>query len=770
MTTLVVVESPGKVSKIQSILGSKYHVCASSGHIIDLDDKSISVDIKNNFEPIYQPKNDKKSIIRDLKRLYSKYQDILIATDDDREGEMIAWSIKHILELNNPKRIAFKAITKTDILNSVREPRYIDDHLVSAQKARRVIDRIVGFETTPTLYKHFKMPNLSAGRVQSVTVRRLVDREVEIEKFKQNNNESFFKTKCKFEPNIESMLHHNSNNNEIKTQSEAEDITKKCIKSEFIITKVKTSKVTRSPLPPYITSTLQQDAHKRFGFNSKMTMNIAQKLYESGLITYMRTDSVAISNDAMVDLKKYIINEYGEKYYRHVQFKTKSKNAQEAHECIRPTHVEQQQTGMPNEYEKLYKMIWMRTVACQMSPAEYDATEATISVSQLPNYYCSTTIRKLTFKGFLILGSEDHEENNNDKVLPKEGTKLILSEIVTDEHYHNHPPRFDEASLIKELEHLGIGRPSTYDKIISTITKRNYVIQSDTSGIKKTSTRFVWNKKDNQINTFVDEKTIWEDKKKYIPTYLGTNITEFLVQYFPNIMDYKFTADLEDKFDEIAGNRYTYNQLLKEFYDQFHPFVIKVMTMVKVGTNDKLLGNHDGCTYYVTVNKYGPVVKKINGDNCIYSNIYPPLTTETIKISDVIELFKYPRTLGKLEEHDILLCNGPFGYYLKHNDKNVSIKSNDITFDEAIKLVNEKERKVKFADDKYTYSINEGKFGTYIAMNDSKAGKVKNIPIPKNKRANVTTLEDIKKIIAEYNEYKKANPVVKKKPFFNKKT
>lgn len=771
MPILVVVEAPGKVSKIQSILGNEYHVCASVGHIEDLDEHSLSININNNFEPIYVPKDDKKQVIRDLKRLYKKYNDVIIATDDDREGEMIAWSIMNVLHVKNPKRITFHAITKNEILNAIKKPRMIDEYLVNAQKARRATDRIVGFETTPTLYKHFKMQNLSAGRVQSVVVRRLVDRENEIEKFMKENNTSFFKIKCKFDPNIESILYRLPDDDKVKSQDLAKNLIQKCIESEFIISKVTLSKISRSPLPPYVTSSLQQDAHKRFGYSSKTTMQLAQRLYENGLITYMRTDSVTISFDAMNEIKKYIIDKYGDRYYRYVEFKTKSKNAQEAHECIRPTHIDQLNSGLSNEYDKLYKMIWKRTIACQMSPAQYDATDAKINISKLPEYFCLATMKKIVFRGFLILGSEEDDDLTNDNLIFKEGTKLNLIEILGEEQYNNHPPRFDEGSLIKEMEKLGIGRPSTYASIMNTIQKRGYVNESDNIGIKKICTKLKWTKNDKLINIIIDEKVIWADKKKIIPTHLGKSITTFLLKYFEIIMDYKFTADMEDKFDEIAGNRYSYVQLMKEFYSSFHPLVIKAMNTTSTIDNDKYLGDSDKCKYYASINRYGPVVKKINNNGeCSYASIYKPLTQDTINLDGALELFKFPKKLGIVNDTDMLLCNGPYGYYIKYGDRNISIKDQNITYEDAIKIIDEKDNKVKFEDENNTYSINDGRYGKYIVVCNKKTKKNKNIPISgKNKNNTITSIEDISKIISNYKEYKKEHPIQKKLPYQKKK-
>lgn len=776
MTTLVIVESPGKIKKIQSILGDKYHVTASCGHLIDIDDKNykLSIDIQNGFKPSYEPKEDKKAIIRDLKRLYKKYGDIIIATDDDREGEMIAWSIKYILNLENPKRIAFKAITQNDIMNAINNPRFIDENLVNAQKARRVTDMIIGFEATPTLYKYFKTKNLSAGRVQSVAERLLVERETEIQIFKENNNKSFFKAKCKFDPDIIGDIYNKLDENKIISQDDAKKIIQKCIESEFIISKIKVSETTKSPSPPYITSTLQQDAHKRFGFSAKTTMTLAQRLYEEGFITYMRTDSVTLSNDAMNELKTHIIKEYGDKYYRRMEFKTKSKNAQEAHECIRPTHINDLSTKMGNEYDKLYKMIWKRTVACQMSPAKYEVTDATIDITKLSDYYCLATIRKLIFKGFLILGTDsDDDIVSNNKIMPEKGSKLNLIEISADEQYNNHPPRFDEATIIRELEVLGIGRPSTYASTIATILKREYANICDTPGEKKNCTKFIWKKGDGLINTLVEDKLIWGDKKKLKPTILGTSITEYLKHSFSIMMDYKFTAELENKLDEIAGDRYTYPQFMKEFYDSFHPCVIKASTTVCNINNDRLLGEHGGHKYYASKNKYGPVIKRIAQDGgCSYSGIdskEPGMTQETITLDNAINLFKYPKNIGQLNDKDIMVCHGPYGYYIKYDNENISISSGEISYEEVLQII-ETRKKVKFEDGTNTYLISEGKYGKYISVTSKKSGKPKNIPIPKDRV--VDTIDDINKIISNYLEYKKNNPGFKKggkKRFDNKK-
>ena len=718
---------------------------------------------------------------------------------------MIAWSIAYVLGIKKPKRITFDSITKTDLLKSIKEPREIDYNLVDAQKGRRVLDRIVGYELSPLLDKQLGQRNLSAGRVQSVVTRLIIDRENEIKKFMSGDLASFFKFKGTFfENNKSKSIITNLYNLEsttkdklfkgdqakIESEQESKNFLKKCMESKFIVNGIFEKTATRGPAPPFTTSTLQQDASRKLGFNVKRTMDAAQKLYEEGYITYMRTDSVNLSKDAMENIKKFVVEKYGANYYRAVEYKAKAKNVQEAHEAIRPTDaftnniIEKGKIG--SDEIKLYMLIWKRTIGSQMKPAEYNVTSIQISISKDNKHFFMTEIQNLTFLGFLIAygvtlnnnkiaeadeagedneGEEDHDETseiNKNITIPKVGTELKVNNIQGTQEYNKPPSRYDEASLVKRLDpkDLNIGRPSTYATIINKIIMREYVKKTDLAGVEKDILTLTWAGSAKEINEEKGKITLGKEKNKFVPTHLGIMVTNFLIAYFSKIMDYKFTASMEDKLDEIAAGEIKWYKVMKEFYDEFHPLVLKVLQS-KTIIEDKytrVIGKdpETGIDIIATMGKYGPMIKIcVSASKCKYAPIKEPLTIETITLDDALKLFEFPKELGKYEKKKVLLNKGQYGYYITVGESKDKLKfpvdDPDISLEDVIEKIKEKEKYKlgTFKGEGKLYEILEGPYGKYIKITDTKTKKKTNVKLPEGTDIATLTVDKIKEIITQ---------------------
>ena len=791
---LVVVESPGKINKIQSILGPKYVVVASYGHIIDLDPSYMSIDIEDNFQPKYKPYPDKAKVISNLKALAKTSSDILLAADEDREGEMIAWSIAYVLKLKNAKRIVFNSITKTELLKAVSNPTQIDYNIVDAQKVRRMLDRIVGYSLTPLLRTNIGPGKLSAGRVQSVVVELIIDKENEVTKFMEGNDCSFFKFKGLFNPKdnvsmtLTSTLHdlenitndgaYTGNITKMEKKKHAIKFLEKCKDAKFQVANMFNKLSVRNPSCPFTTSTLQQEASRKFNFPIKKTMQVAQSLYEAGYITYMRTDSINLSKEALTDTKSYIVKKYGKKYHRMMAYKAKKGNTQEAHEAIRPTKINTKvpkTTGkIGNDEIKLYTLIWKRTVASQMKPAKYKVTSIQIMISNDMDHYFLTTTETLLFDGYLkVYNIENNEaedqdqEGNNKNINIKIGTFLTAKEIVATQEYKRPPTRYNEASLIDKLDpkNLNIGRPSTYATIIGKIVERNYVKITDIEGVKKDSVVLTLKENQDKIKEVKKQVTLGNEKKKFVPTSLGLTVNEFLVKEFSKIMDYKFTADMEANLDDIAEGKSKLLDVMNEFYDDFNKSVMEVMKKKKTIVDEKsrVLGKDPdtGLEIIATIGKFTPVVKKqISASKCVFAPIKEPLKLETITLEQALKLFEYPKDLGKYKQKQIQLMKGQYGLYIKYGKDmsfplpdNYQDKNKDISHDKVIELIKEKEPlgRFKSKDRMYVVLKGNGDYSDYIrVMSTKQKGKQFCVPLPKNTNIKELTVEKLDNIVKEY--------------------
>ncbi len=748
---LVIVESPAKAKTIEGFLGKDYLVKSSYGHVRDLSKTKLGVDIENDFKPNYEIPPDKKSVISDLKKTAKEASTVWLATDEDREGEAISWHLIESLKLdeNKYKRIVFHEITPTAIKNAIENPRKIDINLVYAQQARRILDRLVGFELSPLLWKKVK-PSLSAGRVQSVAVRVIVEREREIQKFKP---ESAYRVEAYFQ--IEDKGKPHSFKAELpkrfKTKKEALDFLESCKGATYTVEKTETKPSKKSPAAPFTTSTLQQEASRKLGFSVARTMTVAQRLYESGKITYMRTDSVNLSDTAIGMAKKVIAEQYGEKYVKTRKYATKSKGAQEAHEAIRPTYMNVEHVKASPEDQKLYELIWKRTIASQMSDALIDKTNVTIGISTA-NYKFQATGEVLKFDGFLkvYIESSDEDEETETSVLPplKEKDNLQLNEIRATERFSKHPPRFTEASLVKKLEELGIGRPSTYAPIISTIQKRDYVVKESRDGFKRTYNLLAL-KNDNISQDKETENTGFE-KNKLFPTDLGIVVTKFLTEYFNDILDYNFTASLEKKFDDVAQGQIQWNKIIKDFYHPFHDKVEETTEKSEKFSGERLLGKDPktGRNVYAKIGRYGPMVQIGDAEEeekPSFASILKNQSLETITFDDALDLFKLPRDLGTYEGKNVVASVGRFGPYIRFDDKFTSIPKSDdpltITLERAIEIIEEKRQAdkkkiIKTFDNDPDAKILRGRWGPYLSY------KGKNYRIPKNVDPETLTYKD----------------------------
>lgn len=781
---VLIVESPGKIEKIKKLLGKNYDVLASCGHIMDLDPSKMSVDIENNFTPSYITYPDKSGVINRLKMGTKGASKIYIAADEDREGEMIGWSVAQVLKLKNPIRITFNSITKKDIMHAINNPGTIDYNLVNAQKARRILDRIVGYELSPLLNKNLGFHKLSAGRVQSVVTKLCVDRETEILRFLKSDSESYFKIQGIFSyqgQKITTVLYDCEKKDnkgilkgqitKIPNKDLAYDAINGCTKSEFKVANVFFSESIRNPSPPFTTSTLQQEASRKLGFSVKRTMMSAQRLYEAGLITYMRTDSVNLSNEALDNIKKYVLEKHNDKYYQFRKHASKSKNTQEAHEAVRSTDVFNinipQTNKLGSDEQRLYSLIWKRTVASQMSSAKYDKTTVQIVGDKIDKHFFMTTFQNLKFDGFLIVYNvknidkdEDEEDGDNDINLknikvPSVNTILPLDKLQCDENYLKPPSRYSEASLIDKLDpkNLNIGRPATYGPILAKIMERGYVEVKDISGKEVHSTSLVWeNNSNSEILESSKSVQIGGDTKKFVPTQLGIIVTCYLVTNFPNIMDYKFTAEMENKLDDVASGQLVWTDVLDQFYSQFRPLVIKQISSQPNSVESKLLGvdPKTGNEIYATMARYGYVIKSIPlKGKTIYAPIKEPLTYENITHKDALKLLEYPRELGKYNKKLIKLNKGKYGLYITHNTLKLTIEDDNITLEQAIEKIKENESKqlASLKDGNISYTILDGPYGKYINIYNSKNKKKINVPLPKNEEPSEMTLDKIKTIV-----------------------
>ena len=767
---LVIVESPAKAKKIEEFLGKDYKVMSSYGHIRDLKKKELSIN-EQTMEPDYEIPDEKKKLVTELKATAKKAKKIWLASDEDREGEAISWHLCEVLGLDEEKtsRIVFHEITKPAILDAIQHPRHLDMNLVNAQQARRVLDRLVGFKLSPVLWRKVK-PALSAGRVQSVAVRLIVEREREIQKFK---SESYYRVSAIF-----ALINENGNATEVKaeldkrfkTHEEVEAFLEKCKDAKFTVEAVNKKPLKRTPAPPFTTSTLQQEAARKLGFTVSQTMMIAQKLYESGRITYMRTDSVNLSTLCTNASKDEIIKIYGSEYSQPRAYHTHSKGAQEAHEAIRPTYMNETSIDGTSQEKRLYELIWKRTIASQMADAQIEKTTINIHIDNAEEKFVANG-EVITFDGFIKVYREstDDEDGTEDAthILPamKEGDELQRREITATEKFSAAPLRYTEASLVKKLEDLGIGRPSTYAPTISTIQQREYVQKGDKKGVERSYT--IDSLKGIKVTQRVKKEIAGNEKGKLLPTDIGIVVNDFLMENFPGIMDYNFTANVEQKFDDIAEGKTEWNKWMKTFDKDFEPEVSKVMNARsehKAGERELGTDPKTGKPVFVKIGRFGPVAQigsAEDKDKPLFAQLPSNLSIETITLEEALELFKLPRELGEFEGTKVSVGTGRFGPYVQHNRKYVSIPKGEdpmtITLDRAIELIQEKreteqKRHLKsFAEDEKLELLN-GKYGPYIAYDG------KNYRLPKNKMENVEALtyEECMTIIKEAPEPKTA--------------
>ena len=752
---LVIVESPAKAKTIAGYLGKDFEVKSSYGHIRDLPKDDLSIDVENNFEPTYAVTTDKKDIIKDLMKSVKKSDMVYLASDDDREGEAISWHLSQALNLNdqNTRRIVFREITKNAIKNAIDNPRAIDQNLVDAQQARRVLDRLVGYELSPVLWKKIKY-GLSAGRVQSVSVRLVVEREREINDF---SSTSSFKITAFFDLGEGKVLKAELPK-KFKTEGDAQSFLEKCKSADFSIKDLVTKPTKKSPSPPFTTSTLQQEAARKLGFPVSMTMQVAQKLYESGKISYMRTDSLNLSDDAMEGAKIMILNSYGKEFSEIRKFKTKNQSAQEAHEAIRPTNFNQQNAEADSAGNRLYELIWKRAIASQMSDARLEKTTATIGISTTDeNLVASGEVIK--FEGFLkvYLESKDEGEDDDQKdMLPPlhVGQQLMLQRLVGREVFARAQPRYTEASLVKKLEEMGIGRPSTYAPTISTIIKRNYIEKENKDGRERSYRELILSNKEIQNETKVE--ITGAEKNKLFPTNTALIVNDFLVEYFPTIIDVKFTANVEQEFDDIANGKTNWTKMIKSFYAPFHARVEESDQLKRsdVSNRNRLIGQDPvtGKPISARLGKFGAYVQLGDLDEeekPKFASLRKGQFLDKITLEEALELFKLPRIIGAFEEAEIQVNVGRYGPYVKHAGKFISLKpeQDPLTIEQeaAIVLILEKREEdankyIKtFDEDENVFVIN-GKFGPYI-----KFGK-KNVKIPKEKVPESLTFQECKEL------------------------
>ncbi len=749
---LVIVESPAKAKTLEKFLGKEYKVMSSYGHIRDLKKKEFSIDV-NSFVPEYEIPADKADIVRTLKKESEQAETVWLASDEDREGEAISWHLAQVLGLDEKtaKRIVFHEITKNAILEAIKKPRSIDHNLVNAQQARRVLDRLVGFKLSPVLWRKLK-PSLSAGRVQSVAVRLIVEREREVENFK---TESSYKVTAVFlvpDADGRNVALKAELGLRFKTKEEAHAFLEKCKNREFFVSEISKRPMRKTPAAPFTTSTLQQEAARKLGFTVSQTMMVAQRLYESGRITYMRTDSVNLSSLCLNSAKKEIMEHLGEKYSKTRQYQTKAKGAQEAHEAIRPTYINEHEIDGTNQERRLYELIWKRTVASQMADAEIEKTIIKISADGLESeFYASGEV--VVFDGFLRVYKESFDEETADAedsetMLPpvKEGQLLEWSEIVATERYTQSPLRYTEASLVRKLEELGIGRPSTYAPTISTIQQRDYVVKGDKSGAERNYGILRLNKKAEIVES-QNTELYGNEKGKLLPTDIGTVVNDFLCQFFPMILDYNFTAKVEKEFDDIADGDKEWQNVIRAFYEEFEPMVENTLnnrTEHKVG--ERILGTDPatGREVSVKIGRFGPVVQigsSTDADKPRFAQINKGQSIASITLEEALELFKLPRTLGDYEGSPVNVGAGRFGPYIFHDGKYISLPKEldplQINLEQAVELIeekrkSEKEKHLKKFDEEPELEVMNGRFGPYLYYKGANFKLPKGVSDPKS--------------------------------------
>lgn len=731
---LVIVESPAKAKTIEKFLGKDYKVLSSYGHIRDLKKKDFGVDLEHNYKPQYEIPADKKKLVAELKVSAKEAEQVWLASDEDREGEAIAWHLYEVLGLKNKdtKRIVFHEITKSAILKAIETPRNIDINLVDAQQARRVLDRIVGFELSPILWRKVK-PSLSAGRVQSVAVRLIVEREREINAFV---SEASYRVIADFILPDGTTVLKAELNRRLKTKEEAVDFLNKCKSATFTIDDIVTKPVKKSPAPPFTTSTLQQEAARKLGYSVSQTMVIAQKLYESGFITYMRTDSVNLSDLALATAKETIFDTYGEPYYKFRQYHTKSKGAQEAHEAIRPTYISHVEIKGDAREQRVYDLIRKRTIACQMADAELERTTITVGISGVKEKF-SAVGEVIKFDGFLQVymeGNDDDNEHEQDNgLLPPVTLHDILSlqDVVATERFTQRPPRYTEASLVRRLEELGIGRPSTYAPTIQTIQNREYVVRGDKPGEERAYN--IISCKNGTIKDIVKTEVVGADRNKLMPTDIGIVVNDFLMVHFPNILDYNFTASVEKEFDAVADGELEWTKAIDRFYKVFHPIVEEtsaIKTEHKVGERELGIDPESGKPVFVKIGRYGPVVQlgqanpeDEKAEKPKFASLMKGQSIETLTMEEALKLFDLPRTVGEYEGKTVVAAVGRFGPFIRHDNKFISIPKElsplAITLEESVELIEAKRLKEaqkyikQFAEDPEMEILN-GRFGPYI--------------------------------------------------------
>ena len=751
---LVIVESPAKAGTIQKFLGNDFIVKSSFGHIRDLNESELSIDVANGFRPEYVIPADKRKVVAELKKVAKEAETVWLASDEDREGEAISWHLFETLDLKkeNTKRIVFHEITKTAILNAIENPRDIDMSLVNAQQARRVLDRLVGFELSPVLWRKIQ-PKLSAGRVQSVALRLVVDREREILAF---NNEAYYKVDAIFHPEgtPENTIVKATLDRRFSDKASAEAFLQKCIGAEFAICNIEKKEGNRFPAAPFTTSTLQQEASRKLRFSVSQTMSIAQKLYEHGLITYMRTDSTNLSALAINTAKNFICNNFGEEYSKVRQYKTRAKGAQEAHEAIRPTYIENTEIEGTTQEKKLYELIWKRTVASQMADARILKTDIKVGAAAMEEKF-NVQASQVLFDGFLKLYIEGSDEQQDDEIiiLPEMsiGDRMFDQEISAECKFTAAPSRYSEATLVKKLEELGIGRPSTYAPTITTLTKaRGYITKGDKPGEKKTVAKLTLKK--GEINESEKTEVIGAEKGRLLPQDIGIIVTDFLVKNFPNVLDYKFTANVEEDFDKIAEGEIEWNGLIRDFYSPFHSSIQNTLNSKEYNNISRELGidPKDGQMLVAKFGQYGPYVQKGDGSTKQFASLAPGQLIESITLEEALKLFALPRVVGQLDDIDIICTKGKFGPYLKYGDKNIALpRGTDplkVDFATCSALVTDSLKSTKggciaeYCNG--TIQVIDGSYGPFIKCEG------KNYRLPQGTDARMLSEEQCKEIIA----------------------
>lgn len=760
---LVIVESPAKAKTIEKYLGKDFRVVSSFGHIRDLKKKNLGIDIENDFAPEYEIPKEKTKVVAELRKAAAQSKNIWIASDEDREGEAIAWHLASVLDLDleTTRRIVFHEITKDAITNAILNPRKVDMNLVHSQQARRILDRIVGYEISPVLWKKVQ-PSLSAGRVQSVAVRLIVEREREIIAFK---SESSFRVNGIFmteKDKSDSNLIRAEAAKKFPDEKEAAKFLELCAASEYKVSSVTVKPGTRSPAPPFTTSTLQQEAYRKLGFSVSQTMTVAQKLYEAGKITYMRTDSTNLSKLALAKSREVIVAEFGEKYSKTRQFRTKSKGAQEAHEAIRPAYPDVATISGNQNEKRLYELIWKRTIASQMADAEVERTTISIEMNNSPVLF-SATGEVVKFDGFLKVYSEstDSEHGEEEKaIIPpvKAGMPLFYETITATQRYTTPPPRYTEASLVKKLEELGIGRPSTYAPTISTIQKRGYVMREDRPGMKRQIRIITLSKGKTSVSTKTE--IAGKEKSKLFPQDIGMMVNDYLVESFPEIVDYNFTAEVEEQFDKIAEGKLKLTGMLEKFYNSFHKTIENALEKKVKKTGVRFLGNHPetGEPVSVKMGRFGPVAQIGDTESDKkprFASLARNQLLETITLEEALNLFRLPRSLGMHEGEEMVVGVGKFGPYVRYNGKFYSLKKGlddpyTITAQRAVELIREKEEsdRKKIIKDFGDIQILNGRYGPYITKDK------KNYRIPRGDDAEKLTKEECMAIIEKTDKNK----------------